>query len=238
MGVQFALQKFYKFLCGRPFKLIIDNQPLSRILSPEKPLPVMVPDRIVRQILFLRSFSYEVEHRRSALLAPADALSRLPLPIQALPEGINQVQILDGLPLCVPDVARATRDDPILAKVLDYTVNGWPRSIHEPALRAYYNVRGFLSVQNDCLTFGKRVVIPQSLYNPVLELIHEGHPGVVRGKMRAREHVWWPSLNEDIELKCKQCEPCNIVNFKPISRDLVPWPRPNGPMERCHIDFF
>ena len=39
---------------------------------------------------------------------------------------------------------------------------------------------------------GCRVVIPEKLQQKVLDELHRGHPGVVRMKMQAQNHVWWP----------------------------------------------
>jgi len=81
-----------------------------------------------------------------------------------------------------------------------------------------------------------RVVIPDSLQAKVLNILHEGHAGVVRMKMLARSTVWWFNLSSDIESKCSLCNSCSMVNFK-RSHDYVPWPEANYPFERVHVDF-
>ena len=37
-------------------------------------------------------------------------------------------------------------------------------------------------------------------------MIHEGHPGIVRMKMFARNYVWWPKLDQDLESKVQRAE--------------------------------
>jgi len=68
-------------------------------------------------------------------------------------------------------------------------------------------------------------------------MLHEGHPGIVRSKLLARQFVWWVSLNEDITQLVSNCDTCALVNFKPDTM-LVSWSPPNGPFERVHIDFY
>ena len=57
-------------------------------------------------------------------------------------------------------------------------------------------------------------------------------------KSLARQNVWWPSINSDIELRVKQCEPCQMVNFKPSTSVTTPWPKATSPWERVHLDYF
>jgi len=42
-------------------------------------------------------------------------------------------------------------------------------------------------------------VMPCEHRNQVLELGHEGHPGIVQMKQHLRSNVWWPGMDKDIE---------------------------------------
>ena len=48
--------------------------------------------------------------------------------------------------------------------------------------KAYYSCREQLSVREDVILFGSRIVIPSSLRRHVLELAHEKHQGIVKNK--------------------------------------------------------
>lgn len=237
LGVIFAFQKFYKYIWGRKFKLIIDNAPLKSIFNPIKPLSILATDRLIRWSIFIRSFTFEIEHRKSELLSPADVMSRLPSENKIV-EPVYNIELLPSLPLTVSDISRVSHRDKLITKVMQYTLQGWPNHIEDIALKPFFNIRSYLSLEQNCLMFGQRVVIPSLLHERVLGILHNGHPGIVRCKLLARENVWWPSLNSDITLLCQSCEPCNIVNFKSISSETISWPKTKFPMQRCHIDFF
>ena len=46
---------------------------------------------------------------------------------------------------------------------------------------------------------GIRVLVPQRLRKRVVEMVHEGHVGIVRMKMIARGYVWWQGIDWELE---------------------------------------
>ena len=56
-----------------------------------------------------------------------DALSRLPCNelSQPLEQSIWHFTTIDDLPISSKEIREATRKDPTLSRVLDYTLNGW-----------------------------------------------------------------------------------------------------------------
>ncbi|KAK8771151.1 hypothetical protein V5799_025607 [Amblyomma americanum] len=94
-----------------------------------------------------------------------------------------------------------------------------------------------MSVQENCILLGSRVVIPSTLQPQVLRLLHEGHPGISKMKAVARSHVWWSTLDEDITNTVRGCRVCqeNQRTARPVA--MTPWPYPEKPWSRIHIDF-
>ena len=108
----------------------------------------------------------------------------------------------------VADIRNHTRRDPIMSEVLCYMNSSWPSNCISTALTPYYKRQHELSVESDCILWGSRVIIPTSLRKSVLKELHECHPGVVRMKNLARNYLWWPYLDSDIESVVKECTTC------------------------------
>lgn len=99
------------------------------------------------------------------------------------------------------------------------------------------SIKDELSVVQDCLLRGERVVVPRSLRHKVLDVMHDGHPGKVRMKLIARGLVWWPHIDRDIEYFVSTCESCQRIDPQ-YARYLEKWPQTGLPFERIHVDFF
>lgn len=76
LAIIFGVTHFYKYLFGRHFLLVTDNQPLSRILHPHKALPQMTSARLLRYASFLSGFNYSVQFKPGENNQNVDCLSR------------------------------------------------------------------------------------------------------------------------------------------------------------------
>ena len=101
-----------------------------------------------RWALILAAYQYEIEFRKSAEHANADALSRLvPSTSDDEPElEVYGISYLDELPITAGDIASTTRKDPVLAHVYDFVLHGWPQAVEDPLLQPYFPRREELSV--------------------------------------------------------------------------------------------
>ena len=86
---------------------------------------------------------------------------------------------------CVADIINNTRRDPILSEVLCYMNSSWPSAGISTALTPYYKRQHKLRVESDCILWGSRVIIPNSLRKSVPKELHECHPGIVQMKILA-----------------------------------------------------
>lgn len=57
-----------------------------------------------------------------------------------------------------------------------------------------------------CPQFYHIIVIPEKMRQDILHGIHEGHLGVEKCKRRARDTVFWPGINKDIEKLISRCD--------------------------------
>lgn len=150
---------------------------------------------------------------------------------------IYNLSQIDNLPVIANDVKHETRRDPTMSKVLDLTLNGWTYKSQDERLKPFYMRRNELSVQNGCLMWGIRLIIPIKLRNKVLDEQHVGHIGTVKIKELSRSFFWWPKLDNDIEQLARKCSGCQVNQKAPPKASLHPWEWPSAPWERIHIDF-
>ena len=50
--------------------------------------------------------------------------------------------------------------------------------------------------------------MPNKQQEAILKLIHEGHLGLDKCKLQAKETVYWPGLNDQLEKLVSNCELC------------------------------
>ena len=180
-------------------------------------------------------------YRPTGAHANADGLSRLPVP-DCIPEGnpedatIFMIGQLEALPVPASSIAAETASDCILKRVVQYLRGGWPKNVPE-ALLPFWRRRDELTLEDDCILWGMRVVIPKKLQSQVLTELHQGHPGIVKMKVVARTHVWWASVDHDIEQCARACKACQVSRNLPAKAPLQPWAWPTLPWERIHVDF-
>ena len=73
--------------------------------------------------------SVRIEYRSTLKHADADCLSRLPLPFGSKSEEFDEVKLINSLqigplPLTAGQIRKATRADPVLSRVVEYTMTG------------------------------------------------------------------------------------------------------------------
>ena len=115
-----------------------------------------------------------------------------------------------------------TAVDPVLSRVLDYVLYGWPSSVGEE-FQPYFKKKLELSVEDKCLLWGNRIVVPPAGREEVLQLLHDGHPGITKMKALARSVVWWPGIDQQIENKVHSCSSCQEVAHFPAPVQIYPW---------------
>ena len=73
-------------------------------------------------------------------------------------------------------------------------------------MREFYKVREELTVtDNNILLWGMNVVIPESLRDQAVLLVHEDHQRIVKTKEFIRSKVWFPKMNDKVETAVCQC---------------------------------
>ena len=244
LSLVYGVKKFHSYLYGRTFELLTDHKPLTTILGPKTGIPSIAAARLQRWALLLACYQYQIKYKSTLSHANADCLSRLPLSppnflepdVSTTTSTVFNINQIAAMPVSSNQIAEATRRDPVLSRVLLYTKQGWPDHI-EPALQPYSNRRTELTIEQNCLLWGIRVVVPAKYTEQVLHELHQSHPGIVRMKAVARSYVWWPHIDRDIEDLVKKCDKCQATQSAPPLAPLHPWLWPTQPWHRIHLDF-
>ena len=240
LSIMFGIKKFHDYLFGRKFMIRSDHKPLQHLFNADKPIPTQASARIQRWALILSGYNYTIAYKPGEQHGNADSLSRLPLPEcpanQVLPPEL--VMLMDTLqygPITPREIRRWTETDPLLSKVKHYILQGWKNETDEE-LKPFYRRRYELSLHDECILWGCRVIVPKKGRARVLDQLHQGHPGMARMKGLARSIVWWPGIDTDITSKVESCQQCQQNQKTPPTAPLQPWRWPDQPWSRIHID--
>ena len=243
LAIVYGVKKYHQYLYGRQFQLKTDHKPLIHIFSERKATPTMASSRLQRWALTLGAYSYTIQFRKGCDNGNADALSRLPLPIARNEppkpaDVVHLMEYLDSSPITSSQIRVLTDQDPTLSKVKVWILSGWPREPPEAEeFRPYFNRKSELSVEDGCVLWGNRVVVPEKGRDTVMSMLHQAHPGISRMKSLARCYVWWPGIDKDVEQCVKLCDPCQQNQKSPPVIPLHPWSWPTKPWTRVHIDY-
>ena len=241
LAIVFAVKRFHQYLFGRRFTILSDHRPLKYLLGETRGIPTLASARVQRWALLLSAYDYVIDYRPGSKHANADVLSRLPLPDEPatvpLPgELVCLVEMMQATSLSPELIRRGVDRDPLLSRVKENVRQGW-KDTDDGEMRPFQNRKLELSLQDGCLLWGSRVIVPPSERERIVSLLHEGHPGIARMKARARGYVWWPSMDRQLEDRVRSCGKCQQQLKLPQSSPLHPWDWPDRPWVRLHADY-
>ena len=211
LAVAWAEEKFHHFLHISHFILETDQKPLEAILS--KSLNQATP-RLQRILIRTFPYTFTVRYIPGVTNQLADCLSHLGDQKDSikLPK-LHINQITKQLPArcdSLQQLRLATQADDELAILKHTIMQGWPRTIKQvpPELQPYWTFREELTIEDGLILKGTRIVILSKQCQAILKQIHEAHLGLNKCKLRAKETVYWPRLNTELEDLVLNCELC------------------------------
>ncbi|XP_062704527.1 uncharacterized protein K02A2.6-like [Aedes albopictus] len=252
LALVYGLTKFHKMLLGRRFTLQTDHKPLLSIFGSKKGIPVHTANRLQRWALIMLNYDFDIQYVSTNEFGCADMLSRLIdgslrpeedyiIAAVSLEEDMASIlnTTIEAVPVSFPALRDATSKCEVLQQVKKYIVDGWPANPKQvaEAVLPYYNRRESLSIISECVMFKERVIVPEAFRRRLLHQFHQGHPGMVRMKTIARNYVYWPGLDGAIEDYVRRCSHCATAAKAPVKAKPEPWPTPEKPWTRIHIDY-
>ena len=251
LAVAWALEKLQIYLIGLPnFTLITDHAPLVPILNRMKLIDVSNP-RLQRLKARTLRFSFTAEWKKGSQHFAADALSRYPVSKPNDNDLRDERDIHGHVRAVFHDYARDDKkflrirhhqvDDGVSQALKRQIKNGWPNSVHEisnQSIRPFWIIRHNLSLFQDTICMNDRLYVPASLQPEMLRILHRGHMGITKTLRLARDSVYWPNIDKDIEAMVNGCTEC--INAKPVqaAEPLMPPPMPLRPFDKIGSDIF
>ena len=243
LAIVFGCQKFHDYLYGLfCVHIETDHKPLETILK--KPLHT-APARLQRMILSIQRYPISVSYRPGKELLIADTLSRSPLPDTAGEYEFHEYNIntLHALPITESKLAEfkeQTKADPALQNLIKVAQTGWPdnKSNIPMETRPFWNYRDEITHNDGILFKGSKVIVPNSMQLSMLKLIHASHLGAEKCKRRARDTLFWPGMNAQIEDLVNSCTTCLTNKHSNTKEPLIPHSIPSRPWEKVGSDLF
>ena len=145
--------------------------------------------------------------------------------------------------MTLDEICQSTNHDSVLQNVIECLESGkWYKFKDDKTMNIFSRLREELTVRRlsngSVLLRDNRLIIPKELQKKVIELAHQGHPGIVRTKSLLREKVWFPYIDKQVEELCKSCIPCLASVSKNESEPLNMSELPDGPWTEISADFY
>ena len=193
-------------------------------------------------------FQFTISHVPEKDLTIADALSRAPASTPSTDDKLLQQEItayvdfvvihLPALEQRLAEIRECQKSDQVCQHIVQFCQSGWPEKNALPAeVKPYYTVAAELTVHEDLLLRGSRIVIPPPLRKTLQSKIHCGHQGITKCRELARQSIWWPGLSKELEeliLNCRECLKAQQQRPQP----LTPTPLPALPWQKVASDLF
>lgn len=212
MAIVFELKRFREFVFGKEIILRTDNQSVKLIPGPRKGIPETADNRFQRWAYYLSGFRLKIEDISSKANASCDSLSRLPIKdeidLTELEHEFSNEHFFEEEIKTFDSKMLGTESlkDKTINKVITYTTSEWTNLKELPDdLKQYHRKIVELSVDENCLFWRLRTVIPSNMRPLILRELHASYLGIVKVRMIARSYVWWPEIDNDIEFTVNSC---------------------------------
>lgn len=248
-AIVFAMERFHTYVYGKEGVMVeSDHKPLQTIV---KKSLLAVPRRLMKMLLKLQAYSFDVVYKPGSQMVIADALSRAYLPdeqsteytedIVALADQEQREALLMVASPATIDLIKtaAERDDQYQLLKRQISI-GWPTAMADvPAtLREFATFADELAECDGLVFKGQRVVIPIEARAEILQRVHSSHIGVNGCIRRAKEAVFYPGLTADIKKMVSSCDICQAVQMSAQKEPLMSHATPTRPWEKIGCDVF
>jgi len=233
LGLVWGCERFHVYLYGVEFTLLTDHKPLEVSYSTNSRNSA----RIERWVLRLQPYRFKVQYIPGKQNI-ADPLSRLRkgkgVCMNDDAEEFIRFVAETSTPaaMSVQEVQEESWLDPEISQLRECITTGeWNNAPSQ-----YKAVRSELSILDELVLRGTRLLIPAKLRDRVVDLAHDGHQGLTKTKQRLRSKVWWAGIDRQVEAKCKTCHGCQLVGLPTPPEPLKHTEFPSQPWQDLAAD--
>ena len=245
LAIVFAMEKYDTYLAAGVHTVVeSDHKPLETIF---KKSLTSAPRRLQRMLLRLQKYDIEVVYKKGTQMYLADTLSRAYPPQgpgSELEMEIESVNMLSHLPICestLEKLKQAASTDIMYKELSSVIKSGWPTEKEKVSetVTDYFNFREELTIQDGLVFKGDRLVVPKSIRQELVGIIHNSsHLGIQSCLRRAREAVFWPKMNTEIETFIAKCEVCSVHRPTQQKEPMISHEVPDRPWQKVACDLF
>ena len=257
LAVCWAISKCKLFLSGlQHFTVITDHNPLIPIINNHR-LDEIENPRLQRLKTKMMAYNLTAQWLKGASNNAPDALSRHPVwdpqPADNLAErdvhnnlemsftelrAIRETHNEDSEGLRLQELRKHAEQDEEYQLLRTFILDGFPKQRKQlpESCRRYWNVHQQLSLDDDLIVYGCRLLIPTTMRHQVLTNLHEAHQGALRTKQRARLTIYWPGLDNDIDNIILNCQQCQDHLSRNVKEPIIQKSQPARPFQEVAVD--
>ena len=258
LGMVNGLQKTKYFTLGCPNLYVgTDHKPLLGLVSSGMPLEKIDNPRLVRLKEKTLGWKFQTIYVPGKQLGGTDALSRYgvrhnceqdEVSIRKHVVGLLASEELESIdhwdadnlvgalvphlkPITWADVKVASKADDEYRTLFRFISGGFPMKREDlpENLRPFFRCRDKLRIVENVILYEDRILIPRSLRNRVLEVLHSSHQGTTGMLLRAERSMFWPNMSRDIQMARIECTTCDKTapsqpNMPPITPETPEYP--------------
>jgi hypothetical protein len=168
------------------------------------------PASLQKLLIKLSGYNITLVYKPGKLMHIADTLSRAYIQgpnssVDSSNHPDNDYDVLTVAPAISPkklnEMQIETANDKTCQAIMKVINTGWPQRRHDvnKDVRPYFLFREELTVQSGIIYKGNRVLVPNTMRHDILQQLHSPHVGVDASQRRARETVFWDTINADLQ---------------------------------------